>query len=166
MHVHNAEEQYQEQEIIHVFSGTGICCPVHATAHRIKYLRLKGVKCTVPIASIYIRNMRTAIKAKQIADTVRQAMIVNFHNTGISPDEESACSLRDGGTMALLCRKVDKNIIHMRVRWHSDAMIRYLHMQAQPIIQHVAGKMYNNGTYSFIPNETAPLLYDDANDDE
>jgi hypothetical protein len=81
---------------------------VRATARRIKYLHLKGVKCTVPVASIYILNRRTAIKAKQIADTIRQAMIVNFHHTGISPDEVSARSLRAGGAMAIICGKVDK----------------------------------------------------------
>jgi hypothetical protein len=45
-------------------------------------------------------------------------------------------------------------------------MIRYLHMQAQPIVQNFAAKMYNNGTYSFLPNETVPLLDDDADDDK
>jgi hypothetical protein len=120
----------------------------------------------VLIASIYVRNWRTAINAKQITDTVRQAMIVNFHRMGISPDEVSARSLRAGGAMALLCGKVDKNPIQMLGRSHSDAMIRYLHMQAHPIVQHFTAKMYNNGTYSFLPYETVPLLDDDPNDDE
>jgi hypothetical protein len=39
-------------------------------------------------------------------------------------------------------------------------------MQAQPIVQHFAGKMYNNGTYSFLPDETVPLLDDDPDNDE
>jgi hypothetical protein len=93
-------------------------------------------------------------------------MIVNFHRTGISPDEVSACSLRAGGAMALLCGKVDNNLIQMLGRWHSDAMILYLHMQAQPIVQHFSEIMYNNGTYSFLPDETFPLLDDDPNNDE
>jgi hypothetical protein len=41
-------------------------------------------------------------------------------------------------------------------------MIRYLHMQAQPIVQHVAAKMYNTRNYSFLPNETVPLLNEDV----
>jgi hypothetical protein len=83
-------------------------------------------------------------------------MIVNFHRTGIIPDEVSARLLRAGGAMALICGKVDKNLIQMIGRWHSNVMICYLHMQAQPIVQHSASKMYNNGTYAFLPNETAP----------
>jgi hypothetical protein len=156
----------RNKKIVHGLGGTGLCCPVRATARRIKYLRLKGAKCTVSSASIYVQNGRTAIKAKQITDTIRQSMNVNFHRTGISPDEVSARSLRADGANALLCGKVDKNLIQMLGQWHSDAMIRYLHMKAQPIVQHFAAKMYNNGTYSFPPNETVPLLYDDADDDE
>jgi hypothetical protein len=88
-------------------------------------------------------------------------MIFNFHRTGIIPDEVSAHSLRAGGAMALPCGKVNKNLIQMVGRWHIDAMIRYLHMQSQPIVQHFAATMHNNGTYSFLP-----LLYDDADNDE
>jgi methylphosphotriester-DNA--protein-cysteine methyltransferase len=58
--------------------------------------------------------------------------------------------------------KVDMNFIQILGRWRSDAMIRYLHMQAQPIVQHFAAKMYNNGNYSFLPDETVPLLDEDA----
>jgi hypothetical protein len=154
------------KKIVHGLSGTGLCCPVRATARRIKYLRPKGAKYTVPIASIYVCNRRTDMKANNITNTIRQAMIVNFQRTDISPNEVSTRSLRAGSAMALLCRKVDKNLIQMLGRWHSDAMIRYLHMQAQPIVQHIAAKMYNNGTYSFLPDKTVPLLDDDADDDE
>jgi hypothetical protein len=45
-------------------------------------------------------------------------------------------------------------------------MMQYLYMQAQPIVQHFAAKMYNNGTYSLLQDETVPLLDSDANDDD
>jgi hypothetical protein len=93
-------------------------------------------------------------------------MIINFHLTGISHDEVSAGSLRACGAMALLCGKVDKNLTQTIGRWHSDAMILYLHMQAQPIVQHFAAKMHNNGTYSLVPDKAVPLLDNDADDDE
>jgi hypothetical protein len=41
-------------------------------------------------------------------------------------------------------------------------MIRYLYMQAQPIVQYFVAKMYNNGNYSFLLDETVSLLDDDA----
>jgi hypothetical protein len=51
-------------------------------------------------------------------------------------------------------------------RWYIDVMISYLHIQAQPIVQNFTAKIYNNGTYSFFPDKTAPLLDDDADGDE
>jgi site-specific recombinase XerD len=91
-------------------------------------------------------------------DTIRHGMTVYFHRTGIAADEFSAHSLRASGATALLCGKVDMIIIHILGHWHIDAMIRYLHMQAQPIVQHFAEKMYKNGNYSLLPDETVPLL--------
>jgi hypothetical protein len=137
----------RNDKIVHGLSSTGLCCPVRATARRIKYFRLKGVNCTVPIASIYVHNRRTAINAKHITNIIHQAIIAKSHCTGISPDEVSTRLLRAGGAMALLCGKVDKNLIQIIGRWHSDAMICYLHMQAQPTAQHFPAKMYNTGTY-------------------
>jgi hypothetical protein len=103
----------RNKKIVHGLSGTGLCCPVLATGRRIKYLRWNGAKCTVLIAALYIHNQRTASKAKQITDALRHEMTVNFHCTGIAADEISACSLRAGGAMALLCGMADKDLIKM-----------------------------------------------------
>ena len=58
--------------------------------------------------------------------------------------------------MALLCGNIDPNIIKMLGRWRSDAMIRYLHLQAQPLMQGYAKQMFNHGNYSFLPEESVP----------
>jgi hypothetical protein len=36
--------------------------------------------------------------------------------------------------MALLCAKVDTNLIRLLGRWCSDEMLRYLHVQTFPIV--------------------------------
>jgi hypothetical protein len=146
----------RNEKIVHGLSGTGLCCPVQATGRRIKYLRRNTAKCTVPIASLYVRSRRTAIKAQQITETIRQAMAINFHRTGIAAEEVSARSLRAGGAMALLCGKVDMNLIQILAGWHSDAMIRYLHMQAQPIVQHFAKKNVQNWQLLLPPQRDGP----------
>jgi hypothetical protein len=51
--------------------------------------------------------------------------------------------------MALLHGWIDMNNIRMIDRWNSDAMMRYLQVQAQPIIGDYSSRMYNQGTYSF-----------------
>jgi hypothetical protein len=65
--------------------------------------------------------------------------------------------------MALLHSKVDLSNIRMMGRWHSDAMMRYLHIHAQPILGNYAARMFHEGTYSFLPDETVPIIdvYDD-----
>ena len=70
---------------------------------------------------------------------------VNFHVTGLAPQEISARSLRAGGAMALLCGNVDFDLIKMLGRWHSDAMMRCLFVQAQPVMKKFAVAVFNNG---------------------
>ena len=80
-----------------------------------------------------------------------------YHATGIAPADISTRSLQAGGTMALLCGDVDKDTIQLLGRWYSDAMLRYLHQDAHPIMQRLAQRMFNNGTYSFNANGTVPI---------
>jgi hypothetical protein len=65
--------------------------------------------------------------------------------------------------MALLHGCIDMNNIRMMGRWNSDVMMRYLHVQAQPVMGDYAAHMFNQGTYSFLPDETVPIInvYDD-----
>ena len=65
----------------------------------------------------------------------------------------NARSLRAGGAMALLCGRVDADTIRLVGRWKSDAMFRYLHAQALPLVRHLAHTMLN--PWRFLP---APRL--------
>ena len=53
--------------------------------------------------------------------------------------------------MALLCAHVDSDTIKLLGRWRSDEMLRYLHVQAQPVMKDFAAKMLQSGVYSLIP---------------
>ena len=64
--------------------------------------------------------------------------------------------------MALLCGGADTDIIKLLGRWQSDAMIRYLHQDATPIMSRLAIKMFNNGSYSFLPEATVPAAIQHA----
>jgi hypothetical protein len=146
-------------------SGSGLCCPIKATGRQIKYHQLYKSKPNVPIASYYLTSRRTAIKPKDTVevDVLRQAMAANYHQMGVHASEISARSLRTGRAMAMLFGKIDINSIIMMGRWHSDAIMWYLHVQAQPNIGNYAAKMFNEGTYTFQPDETNPIIdvYDD-----
>jgi hypothetical protein len=60
--------------------------------------------------------------------------------------------------MALLHGRVDLSNIQMMGWWNSDTMMRYLHVQAQPILGNYAAHMFNEGNYSFLLDETIPII--------
>ena len=72
---------------------------------------------------------------------------------GIDPLRVSARSLRAGGAMALLCARVDTNIIRLVGRWRSDEMLRYLHLQAYPLMRTFARRMCAAGSFSLLPDQ-------------
>jgi hypothetical protein len=126
---------------------------------------MHGTKCTTPITSYYHSSRRVTVKANGIAEVLHHAMPFNFHINGIPTMEVSARSLLVGGAMAVLCSSICMNNIHMMGRWHSDYMMRYLHIQAAPILNTYTTTRLNDGNYAFLPNETIPIIdvYDDEN---
>jgi hypothetical protein len=60
--------------------------------------------------------------------------------------------------MAMFFGQIDINNIHFMGRWHSDTMMCYLHVQAQPIVGLFAEVMYNNRAYIFQPGKTVPIV--------
>lgn len=153
----------RNETITHGRSGDPYCCPVTATIRLVLYhLGRNDVSPKTPLASYYsANNRRRAIKGQDITDTLRNAAAILRSTTGLHPKDISARSLRAGGAMALLCGNVDHNLIQMLGRWHSDAMMRYLHLQAQPVMNKFASAMFNDGNYTFLPDETVPVAVDE-----
>jgi hypothetical protein len=86
-----------------------------------------------------------------------------FLELGIDPLRVSARSLRAGGAMALLCAHVDPDIIRLVGRWRSDEMLRYLHLQAYPLMHTFARRMVSASNFSLLPGQdiapdAVPLL--------
>jgi hypothetical protein len=143
--------------LTHGLSGDALACPVKATIRSLIHLRNNKAPKTAPIASYFHNRKRVTIKAKDITDALRLATVAAGHQTGLLPSDISARSLRAGGAMALLNGNIDHNTICILGRWHSDAMMRYLHLQSRAIMDQFASTMFNHGTYDFLPEETAPL---------
>jgi hypothetical protein len=143
-------------------SGNALCCPVRATIRRVRHHRLHKSGQHVPIASYYATTRRMAVKPKDVTDTLCTAMRLNFHRTRISASNISARSIRAAGAMAMFAGDIDMNNIRLMGRWNSDAMMRYLHGQAQPIVGKFAAQMFNDGAFTFQPDETVPSIDNDA----
>ena len=68
--------------------------------------------------------------------------------------------------MALMCAGVPTDTIKLVGRWRSDAVFRYLHTQAAPLVGPLASSMATHGRYALVPdnNQTALNAFDEPPD--
>jgi hypothetical protein len=153
----------RNEKIVQGLSGDPWCCPVKATIRRRIHNNSHKSRSNAPLAAYYRGTRRTLVKATDVTYVLHHAMRLNVHRTVIEALEISARSMRVGGAMALLHRCIDMNNIRMMGCCNSDAMMRYLHVQAQSVMGDYAARMFNQGTYSFLLYETVPIIdvYDD-----
>eukprot|EP00804_Cyclotella_cryptica_P015306 CCRYP_005414-RA/>CCRYP_005414-RA protein AED:0.57 eAED:0.10 QI:0/0/0/1/0/0/2/0/539 len=136
-------------------SGDPYLCPVKAIIRRVLYLRLHSAPPDVPLARLF--NSNSHITASVITSTLRDAVTLLGPELGFLPSDISARCLCASGAMAFLLGQVDTDIIWLIGRWRSDEMLRYLHVQAAPLMQDYARKMLMAGNYSLIPNQLVPM---------
>jgi len=141
-------------------SGDATLCPVLAIVRRVLYLRRHDAPPATPLARLYKQDglvyhtgTPSQITSKSITQALRQAVLLLGTDLGFRPSDVSARSLRAAGANALLLSNVDTNIIRLIGRWRSDEMLRYLHVQAAPLMQHYAQRMLQGGEYTLLPNE-------------
>jgi hypothetical protein len=99
----------------------------------------------------YYNNKWKPVTSSDITKALRLMAASKFSTYGLAPAEISARSLRAGGAMALLCAKVDTDIIKLVGRWRSDEMLRYLHLQAYPLMHNLAPAMASHGSFTLLP---------------
>ena len=130
--------------------------PIQACSRRVQHLRTHNAPPDTPLHAVFVNNSWTYVRSSDITAALRLAAIALYDQTGISPGEISARSLRAGGAMALLCAHVDTDIIRLVGRWRSDEMLRYLHTQAYPLMHTFAQAMSTFGSFSLLPGQYVP----------
>jgi hypothetical protein len=133
-------------------SNHNYLCPVKTLIWRLKHLRLHHATPTTPIYKYHDTTKWAAITASNITHRLRLAAAALGAAVGITPSDISVRSLRSSGAMALLCADVDTDRIRLLGRWRSDEMLRYLHVQALPIMAPLANQMVQHGYYNLLPN--------------
>jgi hypothetical protein len=77
---------------------------------------------------------------------------------GLQPSDISIRSLCASGALALLCARVDTDLICLLGRWGSNEMPRYPPIHSYPIIHlsppPLAARMLQQGHFTLIPNNT------------
>ena len=85
-----------------------------------------------------------------ITSLLRAAALSIPGHAGVNPDNIATRSLRSSGAMVLLLGGVDPDHIRIFGRWRSDAMFRYLHAHAVPLIQDNSRIMFHGGHYTLV----------------
>jgi hypothetical protein len=133
-------------------SGHPHWCPVVAVIQRVLHLRLHQAAPSTPLYTYYDRNRPHSITTCTLTSQLRHTVSAIGAQWGIGPSDISIRSLRSSGAMALLCAAVDTDKIRLLGRWRSDEMLRYLHVQAFPIVAPLATQMLQHGNFALIPN--------------
>lgn len=137
-------------------SGHSRACPTKAIARRIKYLRQNNASLDTPLCTVFKpNNRRTYVTSNALTKTL-QVSAAALPHLGFPADEITARSMCAGGAMALLCGKVDSDTIRLVGRWKSDAMFRYLHAQALPLVRNLARTMLHHVNFTLAPGADMP----------
>lgn len=143
----------------HGRSGHPLMCPVLAVVRRLLHLRQHRAAPDTPVHCFFASPGLpiSSVTSRDVTDLLRRATAILGPSLGLSPLDIDARSLRASGAMSLLCADVDADKIKLLGRWRSDTMLRYLHVQAIPIMQNFARQMLSGGHYSFLPSQHIPL---------
>jgi hypothetical protein len=132
-------------------SGNIQLCPVLSVIRRVIHMREHQAPPTTPLASHFLHQKWHPIKPTDISAVLRLAVGVLGPGLGFSPQDVSARSLRASGGMALLCAHVDTKIIKLLGWSRCDEMLRYLHVQAEPVMRNFASRILNHRSFVLTP---------------
>ena len=138
-------------------SGDPHLSPTKILARRVIHIRANTVDTHIPLCTYFTATSSKCITPRDITESLRDAVLVLGPSLGFLPSDVTARCLRAAGANALLCSNVDTDIIRLLGRWKSDEMLRYLHLQAAPLMSDFARRMLAGGNFTLIPNQTVPI---------
>jgi hypothetical protein len=140
-------------------SGNPQFSPTICLARRVIHLRQHKASPQTPLASVWQPRSQSfrSIAAADISAALRKVCLFMGPRFGFQATDISARSLRASGAMALLCAQVDSDLIQLLGRWRSDEMLRYLHIQAAPVMRDFSSRMLNHGSFTLHPNHDVPM---------
>ena len=139
------------EQIGHSANTDPLLCPAKALARIARRLQQSRASPQDPIYRHRNPVTRTwyDVPPAFVTNALRHAATALKDQTGIDPLLLSARSLRPGGATALLCANVGATTVQLIGRWKSDAMLRYLRVQAQ--MPNFSQLMLNHGGFTFSP---------------
>ena len=145
------------EKITHGHTDDPLVCPVKTVVRRVKALRAQNLPPETPLCAYRQGPKVRRVVSKDIQSALRTGIaMVGPDTLDIKPHEVEARSLRAGGATAMLVAGIDTNTIQLIGRWKSDAMLRYLHVSANPALRGFARQMFTGGAFTFNPGTTVP----------
>jgi hypothetical protein len=143
------------EKVGHATSGDNMFCPVRALARRVIHLRRNNAPVHTPIHCYYeqYRGRQLRVPSTSVNVVLRQSATM----LGYDPADVTVKALRATGAMSLITARIDSDLIRLLGRWQSDAMLRYLHVQALPVMQNFARAMNLHGQFQALPDAGVPV---------
>ena len=144
----NQKNGIKGEKLSHVVNGQRLSCPVKAVMRRVAHLVSRDAPRSTPLHSFFdMHGRKRNVTSTLITSLLRAAALSIPGHAGVDPDNIGARSLRSSGAMSLLLGGQDPDIIRIVGRWRSDAMFRYLHAHAMPLIQNNSSMMFQGSHY-------------------
>jgi hypothetical protein len=156
-HIHNTKNGVHGEVIDLGSSGDPELCPVLYLVCCILRLRHFNAPASTLLATHFSNQMWQPISPSDVTVTLCLAAAVLGPTYGFLPKDISTWPMRAAGATALLCAQVDTDIIQLIGRWRPDEILRYRHVQAQPVMRHFAQQMLTHGAFTMHPGHDVPM---------
>ena len=138
----------RNERIGHGCTPLAASCPVQSVVRRILYLR--SLHATADHFLCCCGPQLIPLPTSAITNLLRQACLASL-TSSIPIADITVKALRATGATALLNKNIVGDKIKLLGRWKSDAMLRYLHLQAHHLMQDYATLMLDGGDYTLLP---------------
>ena len=129
------------EKLAHTPTGHPTSCPVRATLRRVAHLIQHNAPPSTPLHVYFDDDGRKrAVSSSMITSLLRTAALTIPGHAGIDVNNIAAQSLRSSGAMSLLLGGMNTD----------NAMFRYLHAHALPLIAGNATMMFQAGHYELV----------------
>ena len=128
-----------------------ILCGAKALGRLCRHLLINKAAPDTPLHKHYnpVEKKWYPTKSQFITNALQHSARLLEESTGIPAKLCTARGIRPGAATALLCAGVDVDRIGLLGRWRSEAMLRYLRIQAAN--QRVSQQMLDHGRFTFAP---------------
>jgi hypothetical protein len=143
------------ETIAHGRTTHHLACPTEAIKRRVLHLRRHHAGANTPLLSLYHQGQWRTLKTQQLTQLLKRSAAA-MPSLNYDSRDVTARSLRHGGAMALLLGGTDTDTVKLVGRWRSEAIFRYLHSQALPLIDPLATTMLRHGAFTLMPGGLTP----------